>query len=104
MPKDEVLAYAKKNVGYTEGKNNNNIFSALAGHPNNQPWCATFIVACFKVGGEAKAIKNSASCIEIEQWANAHKRAIPLDESNSDYQAYLKWLENPNWQEETNNL
>ena len=30
--------------------------------------------------------------------------SIPTDQSNSDYQAYLKWLENPNWQEETNNL
>lgn len=22
--------------------------------------------------------------------------SIPMDESNSDYQAYLRWLENPN--------
>ena len=69
MPKDEVLAYAKKNVGYTEGKNNNNIFSAVVGHRNNQAWCATFIVACFKVGREGKAIKDSASVIEICKWA-----------------------------------
>ena len=83
MPKSEVLAYAKKNVGYVEGKNNSNIFAFTAGHPNHQPWCATFIVACFKVGQEGKAIKNSASCIEIEQWANAHKRAIPVAEAQA---------------------
>ena len=81
MPKSEVFAYAKKYIGYTEGKNNSNIFAAVAGHRNNQAWCATFLVACFKVGREAKAIKNSASCIEIEQWANAYKRAIPLAEA-----------------------
>lgn len=26
---------------------------------------------------------------------------IPKDETNSDYQAYLKWFENPNAQEAT---
>ena len=27
---------------------------------------------------------------------------IPVDESNSDYQAYLRWLENPNAQQGAN--
>lgn len=69
MPKAEVIATAEANVGYTEGKNNYNIFAPVAGHRNNQAWCATFIVACFTIGGEAKAIKNSASVIEIAKWA-----------------------------------
>lgn len=78
MPKDEVIATAEAAIGYQEGKNNDNRFAKVAGHANHQPWCATFIVACFIMGGEAKAIKNSASCIDIEHWANAHGRAIPL--------------------------
>ena len=69
MSKSVVVQYAKDHVGYVEGKNNHNIFAKMAGHPNNQPWCATFIVACFKAGNEAKAIYNSASVIEIAKWA-----------------------------------
>lgn len=78
---EEVIATAEANVGYTEGKNNSNIFAEVAGHANNQPWCATFIIACFIMGGAPKAIKNSASCIAIEQWANKHKRGIPLSQA-----------------------
>jgi hypothetical protein len=29
---------------------------------------------------------------------------IPMDESNSDYQAYLRWLENPEAEQSTPNL
>ena len=85
MPKSEVIAYAKINIGYTEGKNNDNIFAKLAGHRNNQPWCATFIVACFKVGREAKAIKDSASVIEIAKWALRNGAVIePTDAEPGD--------------------
>lgn len=42
----DVLAVARRNLGIREGKRNHNIYAGLAGHANNQPWCATFVVAC----------------------------------------------------------
>lgn len=73
-----IIETAKKYIGFTEGPNNKNPFAKIAGHANNQAWCASFIVALFIEAGLEKAIKNSASCIEIEQWANAKSRGIPL--------------------------
>ena len=64
----QVISSAVSHKGYKEGANNDNIFAAEAGHANHQPWCATFVVACFKEGGEAAAVPNSASCEFIESW------------------------------------
>jgi len=64
----QVISKAVSHLGYVEGANNDNIFAAEAGHANHQPWCATFVVACFKEGGEAAAVPNSASCEFIESW------------------------------------
>lgn len=56
-------------VGYTEKPNNDNIFAAKAGHPNHQPWCATFVRACFVDAGLPNAVPNTASVVEIYKWA-----------------------------------
>lgn len=76
-----VLAAARAEIGYTEGKNNDNKFAAIAGHANNQPWCATFVRACFIKGKEEKAIPNTAYCPHIESWAREHNRIVPLKEA-----------------------
>lgn len=47
----DILAVAKRNVGFIEGPNNDNPYAAVAGHPNHQPWCASFVVACAKRAG-----------------------------------------------------
>lgn len=47
----DILNLARKELGYSEGKNNDNKFAAKAGHANNQPWCASFVVAIFRAGG-----------------------------------------------------
>jgi len=70
---DAVIAQAQGNIGYQEGANNDNKFAATAKHPNHQPWCATFIVACFSKAGALGSIKNSSSCIEIAKWAKTKK-------------------------------
>lgn len=44
----EVLA---SQVGYREGPDNYNKYAAIAGHANNQPWCATFLVAAAELAG-----------------------------------------------------
>ena len=72
-----VISKAVSHKGYKEGANNDNIFAALAGHSNHQPWCATFVVAVFKEAGEALAIPNTAYCPTIEEWGKRQKRIIP---------------------------
>lgn len=81
MSVSTVLNAAIKEIGYKEGQNNDNKFAAIAGHANNQAWCATFVYAMFKQGGEAKAIPNTAYCPYIESWARANNAVIPLKES-----------------------
>ena len=76
-----VLAAARAEIGYTEGKNNDNKFAAIAGHANHQPWCATFVRACFIKGEEAKAIPDTAYCPHLESWARANNRVVPTTEA-----------------------
>ena len=76
-----VLEAARAEVGYKEKPNNDNKFAKVAGHANNQPWCATFIRACFIKGKEAKAIPDSAYCPHIEAWAKANHAVVPLVEA-----------------------
>ena len=81
MSIQKVLDAARAEVGYIEKPNNNNKFAKVAGHANNQPWCATFIRACFIKGEEAKAIPDSAYCPHIEAWARANNRVVPTAEA-----------------------
>ena len=81
MSVSAVLAAARAEVGYKEGKNNDNKFAKVAGHANNQAWCATFVRACFVKGKEEKAIPNTAYCPYIEAWAREHNRIVPLKEA-----------------------
>ena len=74
MPIQQVISKAVSHKGYKEGANNDNIFAGIAGHANHQPWCATFVVACFKESGEAAAVPDSASCEFIETWGVKMKR------------------------------
>ena len=76
-----VLAAARKEVGYKEGERNDNKFAAIAGHANHQPWCATFVRACFISGKEAKAIPDTAYCPYIEAWGRQHNRVVPYKEA-----------------------
>jgi hypothetical protein len=77
MSKDKVISLAIDEVGYTEGKRNDNKFAAIAGHANHQPWCMTYLVAMFKAAGIGKTIPNSASVEFVESWARKHKRIRP---------------------------
>lgn len=81
MSLSAVLHAAINEVGYKEGANNDNKFAAIAGHANHQPWCATFVRACFVLGKEPKAIPDTAYCPAIESWARAHNAIVPLVEA-----------------------
>jgi len=77
----KVLKAASDEVGYKEGANNDNKFAAVAGHANHQPWCATFVRACFIKGEEPKAIPDTAYCPYLEAWGRANNRVVPLAEA-----------------------
>ena len=76
--RNNLIEIALEEVGYTEGAKNDNKYAELAGHPNNLPWCATFVTAMFKKAGIPRAVLNSSSCQAIEKWAIEKGRKIPL--------------------------
>lgn len=47
----DLLAVARRNLGVVEQRGNITPFAAIAGHPNGQAWCATFLVACARRAG-----------------------------------------------------
>lgn len=73
---NQVILQAQTNLGYVEGVNNDNKFAATAGHANHQPWCATFIVACFIKAGAAKAIPNSVAVLDFQKWGKTKKQIV----------------------------
>ena len=78
---DLVIAQAQGNIGYQEGSGNDNKFAATAKHPNHQPWCATFVVACFAKAGALAAIKSTSSCIDLLKWGKTKKVIIELKDA-----------------------
>lgn len=48
----KVIDQCASQVGYREGRNNYNKYASVAGHGNYQAWCATFLVAEFKIAGQ----------------------------------------------------
>ena len=79
----KILAIAESELGYTEGANNLNKFAPIVHHRNNQPWCATFISAIFKLAGCEKAILNSASVLEIANWGKKKGLEIPVKKAKT---------------------
>jgi len=80
---DFVLAQARAAIGYQEGVNNDNKFAAIAKHPNHQPWCSTFVIACFIQGHAEKAVKNTSSCIEMHNWGVTQKAIVQLKDAKA---------------------
>jgi hypothetical protein len=78
---NSVITQAQGNIGYQEGPKNDNKFAATAKHPNHQPWCSTFIVACFVKAGLVDAIKNTSSCIDMLKWGKTKKAVVELKDA-----------------------
>ena len=81
MSKDKAIKLAVAEVGYVEGKNNDNKFASVAGHANNQPWCNTFISAVFIQAGLHSAIPITASCAKTLAWGIKNKRIIQTEKA-----------------------
>ena len=86
---DEVVAWLSKYVGYTEGRNNDNTFAAMVGHPNHQPWCQTLQCAADKACGIPYV--NTASTRTA--WAEhvKHGRVIHESEARKGDLVYFDW-------------
>ena len=63
-----IVDLALKEVGYIEGANNANKYSAYFHRPP-ESWCADFVNWVLAQSGQLSAILNSPSCIAIEEWA-----------------------------------
>ncbi len=48
----KVIDQCASQVGYREGRSNYNKYASVAGHANYLAWCATFLVAEFKIAGQ----------------------------------------------------
>ena len=78
---NEVIAFAKSQIGVKEGLNNDNPFAKIAHHANHQPWCMTFVYACFVKGNAYGQIMNTASCPQLEAWARKNNMIVPIEEA-----------------------
>lgn len=70
-----VINQCASQVGYREGRNNWNKYAPIAGHTQGLAWCATFLVAEFKLAGqELPPGANTAGCYPNVQAFKAAKR------------------------------
>lgn len=77
---NEVLEFAKSQIGTKEGANNDNPYAKIARHANHQPWCMTFVYACFVKGNAYGQIMNTASCLQLEAWARKNNMLVPVEQ------------------------
>lgn len=68
--REDALLVARRNLGVTEGPNNDNPYAAIAGHANNQPWCGSFVGAVLVTAGVTKVG-------EVSAWTPSIYRAFP---------------------------
>ena len=73
----QVVEIARKELGYTEGRNNQNKYGAWYGM-NYQPWCNIFLCWCFYQAGAANLIPRSASVGVTMRWFQ-NNGYLPID-------------------------
>ena len=78
MKTEDVIAIAKKEIGYKEGTNNDTKYGVWY-NLNHQPWCMMFIQWCFHQVKADKLILRTAGCEAFEAWAVKEKLIVPID-------------------------
>ena len=74
MDYKKILQVLEKEVGYVEGKNNDNKYGKAYGW-NNVPYCVIFMWWAFKEAGASEYFcggTKQASCTKVKEWAQAH--------------------------------
>ena len=83
-----LVDIAAKEIGYIEGKNNENKYSKALGRPA-ESWCADFVVWCMHQSGHAGDIINTPSVIAMCNWAKKAGLVIdPKDARPNDIVAF----------------
>ena len=75
---NQIYDIAAKEVGYVEGANNANKYSAALKRPA-ESWCADFVVWCSIQAGQ-DILPHTPSCVEFEKWARNHSYVIAIDQ------------------------
>ena len=73
MQKNDIIAQALAEVGYIEGKNNDNAFGREYGL-NNAPWCVIFIWHLFHAKNADKLFFDGGKTALCSQLADFHKK------------------------------
>jgi hypothetical protein len=91
----DVLAEAKKHIGYVEGKGKDNIFGKWYGI-NHTAWCAQFVSYVFNHAGLGKLVaaqsaKGFLSCGAGIQFFKKHKAWLPVAKAVPGDVVFFDW-------------
>ena len=96
MSAKDVIAHARKHLGYVEGPNKDNIFGAWYG-ANHAPWCACFVSWAINAAGQGELIagaqtkKGFNSCGKGIAFFKAKKAWFPVAEAKVGDVAFFDW-------------
>ena len=86
MDYKKILKVLEKEIGYKEGKNNDNKYGKAYGW-NNVPYCVIFIWWAFKEAGASDYFfgdTKQSSCTKVKEWAQAHNCWVTKDYKPGD--------------------
>jgi hypothetical protein len=92
----DVIAHARKHLGYVEGKGKNNIFGEWYG-ANHSPWCACFVSWAVAAGGHATLLQGAQtqrgfnSCGAGIKFFKAKSAWHPVAEAQVGDLAFFDW-------------
>lgn len=92
----QVIAEAKKHVGYVEGPKKNNIFGKWYGS-NGTPWCAAFVSYCLNHTGAGDLIKGAQtpkgfnSCGAGIKFFKSKKAWFPVKDAKPGDLCFFDW-------------
>jgi len=73
----DLIAIARKEIGYKEGTNNDTKYGKAFGM-NNVSWCCIFVWWCFQQAGLQAKILKTAGCETLEAWAIKNKLTVSV--------------------------
>ena len=97
MIKPTVIEFAKSQLRYQEGPNNDTPYGKWYGL-NNNPWCAMFVSYCFFKAGEIKKVaasskKGFASCDAGLKWFTKRSKLVPIGQAQPGDIAFFQFDE-----------
>ena len=96
MSAKDVIAHARKHLGYVEGPNKDNIFGAWYG-ANHAPWCACFVSWAINAAGQGELIagaqtkKGFNSCGKGIAFFKSKNAWFPVAEAKVGDVAFFDW-------------